>query len=206
MRRREREANPVDRMLVGLGNVGSKYAATRHNIGFRVAAEVARRIDAGPSRRRFEAEYREATLGAKRTVIACPTTMMNNSVYAVAQLGRWYKLEPSEILVIYDELDLPFGTIRLRPGGGPGGHNGVRSVIEQLGTQDFPRLRVGIGRPTSGTTVSFVLSRFREEEQPYVDEIVSLAADAAMHWSEHGVESAMNAYNRESVEVNARGV
>lgn len=202
MQRHEREANPVDRMVVGLGNVPlSRYGETRHNIGFKVAGEIARRVDAGPPRKRFSAEYREATLGGKRVVIAFPTTMMNNSGVAVAQLSRWYKLAPADILVVYDELDLPFGTIRMRPGGGPGGHNGVRSVIQQLGTQDFPRLRVGIGRPTSGTTTNYVLSRFRQEEQPYVDKIIALAADAAMHWIVHGIDSAMNTFNRETVEV-----
>lgn len=192
----------MDRMVVGLGNVPiSRYGETRHNIGFKVASEIARRLDAGPSRKRFSAEFREANLGGMRVVIACPTTMMNNSGVAVSQLARWYKLKPDQILIVYDELDLPFGTIRLRPGGGPGGHNGVRSVIQQLGTQNFPRLRVGIGRPTSGTTTNYVLSRFRQEEQPFVEQIVALAADAAMHWIEHGIDSAMNTYNRETVEV-----
>jgi peptidyl-tRNA hydrolase, PTH1 family len=203
IQKQERKSHPLDRLVVGLGNTGSKYASTRHNIGFVIAAEVARRLDAQPSRQRFEAEIREAALAGKRIALACPTTMMNSSGYAVSQLSRWYKLKPEEILIVYDELDLPFGTIRMRPGGGPGGHNGVRSVIEQLGTTGFVRLRVGIGRPTSGSTVNFVLSGFREEEQAFVKEIVALAADAVLHWLEHGADSAMNAFNRESINVRA---
>ncbi len=203
IQKQERQSHPVDRLVVGLGNTGSKYAATRHNTGFLIASEVARRLDAQAARHRFEAEIRTATSGARQIALACPTTMMNNSGFAVSQLGRWYKLKPQHILVVYDELDLPFGTIRMRPGGGAGGHNGIRSVIDLLGTSDFPRLRVGIGRPTSGSTVSYVLSRFREEEQPFVKDIVALAADAVVHWLEHGTDSAMNTFNRESVETRA---
>jgi PTH1 family peptidyl-tRNA hydrolase len=203
VQKHDRQSHPVHRLVVGLGNTGSKYAATRHNIGFAVAAEVARRLEAQPGRNRFEAEIREASTNGMRVALACPTTMMNNSGYAVAQLCRWYKLKAEQVLVVYDELDLPFGTIRMRPRGGAGGHNGIRSVIDQLGTQDFPRLRIGIGRPTSGSTVSYVLSRFREEEQPFVKDIVALSADAVIHWLEHSTESAMNAFNRESVEVRA---
>jgi peptidyl-tRNA hydrolase, PTH1 family len=203
IQKQERQAHPVDRLVVGLGNTGSKYAATRHNIGFVIVAELASRLDAQTGRNRFEAEIREASIDGMRVALACPTTMMNNSGYAVTQLCRWYKLKPEHVLIVYDELDLPFGTIRMRPRGGAGGHNGVRSVIDQLGTQEFPRLRVGVGRPTSGSTVSYVLSRFREEEQPFVKDIVALSSDAVIHWLKHGTESAMNAFNRESVVVRA---
>ncbi len=191
----------ADRIIVGLGNVGSRYVGTRHNIGFGVAHEVARRCHGQISRRRFDAAIIEARLDELGLVIGCPTTMMNLSGFSVAQLCRWYRTELDNLLVIYDELDLPFGTIRLRPGGGAGGHNGVQSVIDQLGSNEFARLRIGIGRPTSGTTTNHVLSKFRAEEQAHLDQIVELSADAAIHWARHGIMSAMNEFNRESVGI-----
>lgn len=200
-RKHEEEVVVASRMVVGLGNVGSKYAGTRHNIGFAVVDELAKRYQAAPPRSRFDARIQEVHLDAGRTVLAAPTTMMNNSGHAVAQLANWYKVAPDQILVVHDELDLPFGKMRLRPAGGAGGHNGVRSIIEQLGSNEFNRLRIGIGRPTSGSTVSYVLSRFSVEQREFVPEIVGLAADAADHWVRHGLDSAMNEYNRREVET-----
>ncbi len=202
-RTHEEEATVAARMVVGLGNVGSKYTGTRHNIGFAVIDELARRRRAGSARNRFDARIQEVGVGDERVVLAAPTTMMNNSGYAIAQLANWYKLPPESILVVYDELDLPFGKLRLRPSGGPGGHNGVRSVIDQLGTKDFCRLRIGIGRPTSGSTISYVLSRFSVAQREVVPEIVQLAADAVEHWLDHGLDAAMNEYNRREVEIRA---
>ncbi|MEZ4520041.1 MAG: aminoacyl-tRNA hydrolase [Thermomicrobiales bacterium] len=190
-------------MIVGLGNVGSKYAGTRHNLGFEVIDELAKRSHAGAPRNRFDARIHETNFGGTRVVLAAPTTMMNNSGFAVAQLIRWYKLPPEKLLVIYDELDIPFGKMRLRPSGGAGGHNGIKSIIEQLGTADFPRVRVGVGRPTSGSTIGFLLSRFSTEERGYLPEIVSLAADAAECWVESGIDEAMNRFNTRSVAVEA---
>jgi PTH1 family peptidyl-tRNA hydrolase len=191
----------VDRMIVGLGNPGSKYASTRHNLGFAVVGEIARRCTPHSERRRFEAIIVEVTIDGRRVALVCPQTMMNNSGYAVAQIARWYRLAPADLLVVHDELDLPFGRIRVRPGGGPGGHNGVRSIIEQLGTSGFPRVRIGIGRPSSGSTVSHVLSRFRREEEERVPEIVKLAVDAAVHWATEGLDAAMNQFNRPELRI-----
>lgn len=197
------DGNPatVGGLIVGLGNPGPKYAATRHNLGFMTMDEISRRHPPQTERRRFEAVIREFPLGDERKALACPLTMMNNSGYAVSQVMRWYRLRPADVLVVYDELDLAFGRIRIRPGGGPGGHNGVRSIIDQLGTSEFPRLRIGVGRPTSGSTVSYVLSRFRREEQERVPEIVELAADAALRWATDGLDTAMNEFNRRQIAV-----
>lgn len=205
-RNQQEEDVVASRMVVGLGNVGSKYAGTRHNIGFAVVDELARRHQAGTPRHRFDARIQDVTIGSERVVLAAPTTMMNNSGHAVSQLANWYKLEPEEILVVYDELDLPFGKMRLRPSGGAGGHNGIKSVIEQLGSPDFNRLRIGIGRPTSGSTVSYVLSRFSVQQRAFVPEIVELAADAAEHWLRHGLDAAMNEYNRREIETRQESV
>jgi PTH1 family peptidyl-tRNA hydrolase len=188
-------------MIVGLGNIGAKYEGTRHNLGFEVVGELARRFGTGNPRNRFDARIEEAIIGGTKVILAAPTTMMNNSGFAVSQLARWYKLPAEDILIVYDELDLPFGKIRLRPSGGPGGHNGVRSVIDQLGTTDFPRVRIGVGRPTSGSTIGFLLTRFSVEERPYVPEIVSLAADASECWVRSDIEASMNEFNTRSVDV-----
>src|SRR5690606_28510133 len=130
-----------------------------------------------------------------------PLTMMNDSGRAISQFKRWYKVENRDILVIYDDLDLAFGRVRLRPGGGAGGHTGVSSTIRALGGQDFPRLRIGIGRPISGSTVSYVLSHFRREEQEELPAIIDYAADAAISWLRDGLDTAMNTYNRRESEA-----
>jgi PTH1 family peptidyl-tRNA hydrolase len=121
---------------------------------------------------------------------------MNDSGLAVAQIARWYKLPLDRLLVVYDELDLPFGQIRLRPGGSAGGHKGVASVIEQLGSQQFPRLRVGIGRPAGGSTVPYVLSPFSDTERRELSAVLDRAADAALVWLREGTVVAMNQFNR----------
>lgn len=187
-------------IIVGLGNPGSKYESTRHNIGFRVVDELARRLPAGRERSRFNAsllEIQDGTVGD--LVLVKPMTMMNLSGNAVSQVQKWFKVPPENLLLVYDDLDLALGKVRLRPGGGAGGHNGVQSVIEQLGTSDFPRLRVGIGRPTHGSTVNYVLSQFRPEERELAGQVVEWAADAALVWVRDGIDDAMNTYNRRTV-------
>ncbi|CAN5672411.1 aminoacyl-tRNA hydrolase [soil metagenome] len=198
----ERPAN-ASRLVFGLGNVGSKYVGTRHNLGFEVVDELARRENAGSPRNRFDAQIFEISRDSTRVVLAAPTTMMNLSGHAVSQLARWYKMPPSDILVVYDELDIPLGKIRLRHSGGPGGHNGVKSVIDQLGTTEFPRLRIGVGRPRTGSTIGFLLSRFSADERRYVPEIVSLAADATECWIDEGIDTAMNRFNTREVAIQA---
>ncbi len=201
IRRHEEPDLVVSRLIVGLGNVGAKYSGTRHNLGFEVVDLLASRNNASASRTRFDARIREIIIGGEKVVLAAPTTMMNNSGHAVAQLANWYKLPANKILVVFDEMDIAFGNIRLRPNGGSGGHNGVRSVIEQLGTNDFHRLRIGVGRPTSGSTIGFLLSRFSVEQRRFVPDIVSLAADASESWVRFGMDATMNEYNTRSVDT-----
>jgi len=199
---RQREPDVVaSKLIVGLGNVGSKYAATRHNLGFEVVDVLARRLNATAPRSRFDARVQEVLVDGEKVVLAAPTTMMNNSGHAVAQLANWHRILPDNILVIYDEMDIAFGKLRLRPSGGAGGHNGVQSVIDQLGRDDFQRLRIGVGRPATGSTISYLLSRFSVEQRQYVPELVALAADAAEHWLSHGLDAAMNEFNRREVDI-----
>lgn len=194
------ESSGQPRLIVGLGNPGGKYAATRHNIGFRIVDQISDRLPGGRERSRFDAAlYEIHDAGAGNLVLVKPMTMMNLSGRAVAQIQRWYGVPARHILLIYDDLDLALGRIRIRPGGGAGGHNGVQSVIEELKTSEFPRIRVGIGRPTQGSTVNYVLSHFRTEEQETVDRVISMAADAALTWARSGIDEAMNAYNRRDV-------
>jgi PTH1 family peptidyl-tRNA hydrolase len=183
-------------MIVGLGNPGAKYNATRHNAGFMVVDQLTASTT-GNSRERFQAAILETPYEDETLVFVKPLTFMNNSGLAVSQAARWYKTRPDRILIIYDDLDLPFGSIRIRGQGSAGGHNGLASVIDQMGTNAIPRLRVGIGRPTSGTTVNYVLSRFSSSEREDFPRIVDVASEAAMAWLREGLEPAMNTYNRQ---------
>ena len=197
-----RNSPPEDRittLIVGLGNPGKRYTDTRHNLGFMVADELARRLPTGNQRERFQAEYLELERAGQRVIVAKPLTYMNNSGQAVAQLMRWYKIPSERLLVIYDELDLAFGRIRLRASGSAAGHNGMESVIRSLGTDDFARIRIGIGRPATGSTIDYVLSRFTATERAELPELIALSADTAMAWLDVGVERAMNEYNRRTV-------
>lgn len=195
----------ASRLIVGLGNPGSKYAGSRHNVGFMTIDTLARKLPEGRERQRFESVIAECDVDGSRVILAKPLTMMNNSGHAVRQILRWYDVEPQDMLVIYDELDLPFGRIRLRPGGGSGGHNGLQSIIDQIGGTEFPRLRIGIGRPTSGSTVSYVLSCFRPEERAMLPELLDLASDAAETWLWSGVDAAMNEFNRREIKARQDG-
>lgn len=209
-RTKQRDA-PLDGevyVVVGLGNPGRRYRSTRHNLGFMVLDRLYDRLPVGTTRSRFQAEYVETVYEGKRVVLVKPQTFMNRSGEAVGQIVRWYKAPLDHLLIIYDELDLPFGVIRLRPGGGAGGHNGVASVIQHLNSQDVPRLRVGIDRPRAGSTVPYVLSTFTEDERRLVPAVIDRAADAAISWIDVGMTSAMNEHNRrthENTKVDAAG-
>jgi PTH1 family peptidyl-tRNA hydrolase len=199
-RNREQEApnaahGPVA-MIVGLGNPGRRYQATRHNAGFMVVDRIHDLLPPGSVRARFQADFFETQDGNQRVVLVKPQTFMNESGIAVGQLARWYKVPASRILVVYDDLDLPFGTLRIRAGGSAGGHNGVASTIAHLRSQDFPRLRVGIGRPRSGSTVPYVLSAFSAVEKRELPGVLDRAAEAALTWLREGVTVAMNVHNR----------
>ena len=168
-------------LIVGLGNPGQKYAANRHNVGFQCVDELA--VRHGLSWRqvmRFKSSLADGRIGAHRVLLVKPLTFMNDSGAAVGPLARYYKVPPERILIIYDDLDLPLGRLRLRPGGSSGGHNGINSLIAHLNTQEFPRLRIGIGRPTYGDPIDYVLGDFDRDQEPVirtareqVDEIVA---------------------------------
>lgn len=185
------------KLLVGLGNPGAQYETTRHNVGWmaldRLAAEHRLTFKTD---RRFRADVAEMTLPetGEKVILAKPLTYMNLSGESVGALMRFYKMEPADVLVVYDEMALPLGQIRVRRGGSAAGHNGIKSLIAHLGTQDFPRVRIGVGAPT-GNAIGHVLGTFRKEEWPEVHDAITLALAAAVMVLRDGVEAAMNRYN-----------
>ncbi len=189
------QAEPVEKLIVGLGNPGRQYARNRHNVGFQCLDRLAQIHGLSFAQRRARASLASGKIADARVVLAKPLTYMNLSGQAVGQLVRFYKLPLAHLLVIYDDLDLPLGTIRLRPEGGSGGLKGMRSVIEALGSQNFPRLRVGIGRPPDNEAVSYVLSDFTTEEQSALESVYEKVVAAVELFLREGIEAAMNAYN-----------
>lgn len=183
-------------LVVGLGNPGAQYRDSRHNLGFMVVDELGRRAGAGSPRAKLGAELADAKLDGVATLLCKPQEYMNVSGESVAQVARFFKIPPADVLVIHDELDLPFSRLKLAAGGGPGGHNGVRSIIERLGTNDFPRLRVGIGRPPAPMDpAAYVLQDFDPAEAHALPALLATAADAATAVVTGGLASAMNKFN-----------
>lgn len=165
------------RLIVGLGNPGPRYADNRHNIGFLAVDEIVRRYSFGPIRTKFHGAIAEGTIGTEKVVCLCPTTFMNDSGRAVQAAQQFYKLDTSDIIVIHDEIDLPLGKVRVKRGGGAGGHNGLRSIDAHIGP-DYWRIRLGVGHPGVKEMVkNFVLMDFGKEERKLVDEINAVCAE-----------------------------
>ena len=183
------------KIVVGLGNPGREYAATRHNLGFMVVDELARRHAVGERRNRFRSDLVEAFDEGEKIVLLKPRTYMNLSGSAVREAVSWYKTHLDQLLVVVDDIDLPFGSVRLRAKGGSGGHNGLKSIIAELGMDTFPRLRIGIGRGLGHATHQ-VLSRFTSEEERVLPSLLEAAADCVLEWERHGITNAMNRCNR----------
>lgn len=202
------QAVVMPRLIVGLGNPGAKYDRTRHNVGFEIIDAFAKSYPSVSlvENKRFQGIAGEFRNGCDRTVLLKPLTFMNNSGRAVRAVLDWYKLAPSSVLVVYDDMDLPVGKLRLRLSGGAGGHNGMKSIISHLGTKEFPRLRIGIGSTDKGdepdqAVVSHVLGRFAPDDRKYVDAVIPIAVDAIDLSLRKGVERSMNLYNGREVEL-----
>lgn len=184
------------KLIVGLGNPGRKYAGTRHNIGFEVLAEIARRTSADKPKARFDGELTETQLEGQRVLLLWPLTYMNNSGGCVQPTRDFYKVANEDLLVVCDDVSLPTGKLRLRAKGSSGGQNGLKDIIRRLGTEEFPRLRIGIGtQPPGWELADYVLSKFTKDEEPAVAEALGKAADAAAEWVRGGISAAMNKYN-----------
>jgi PTH1 family peptidyl-tRNA hydrolase len=187
------ESIPQIRLVAGLGNLGPEYAATRHNIGFMVADQLAAQFGAS-----WEKSRKWDALLAKcgDVFLAKPTSYMNRSGYPLVAISQFYKIKPPQVLVVLDVMALPLGRLRLRVGGGSGGHNGLESVIMQFGTEEIPRLRIGIGGAPPEGSVDYVLSRFLEEEKPIVRSTIDRAVEAVKCAIDNDLISAMNIFNK----------
>ena len=195
--RRSREERPTA-LIVGLGNPGQRYRQTRHNVGFQVIEEAARRHGIAIRQTQCRARIGTGRIGAATIALARPMTFMNDSGAAIGPLMKHFRLEPARVLVVYDDLDLPLGRLRLRPGGSAGGHRGVKSIIAALGSDGFPRVRIGIGRPAHGDAIDKVLSEFSRDEAPLIAAAIGRAADVVECWLAEGVEAAMNRFNADA--------
>ena len=193
--RRGDTASTLDLLVVGLGNPGREHERDRHNVGWMVADELARRMD-GRWRAKFSGQLAEVRLDALRLALLKPETFMNDSGRSVAAATRFFKVEPESLLVVHDDVDLEPGRLQARAGGGLAGHNGLRSLAQALGTQEFLRLRIGVGRPGRGdprSVADYVLSPFELEEE--VGALVSRAADAVETVARDGIEPAQQRFN-----------
>lgn len=183
--------------IIGLGNPGRKYKNTRHNIGFNVIEELLSRHNWKLNKSKFKGQYTIEQYRGEKALLLQPQTFMNLSGEAIKPLIDYYQIEIDNILVVYDDLDLPIGKIRLRKKGGHGGHNGIRSTIDHLGTKDFKRLRIGVGRPNKPIpVVDYVLGSFSRDQQEDAKLGIQLAADACEVWLIHSFTDVMNEYNR----------
>ncbi|WP_284140751.1 MULTISPECIES: aminoacyl-tRNA hydrolase [unclassified Virgibacillus] len=183
--------------IVGLGNPGRKYEATRHNIGFMVVDELLKRHQWSLNKEKFSGKFAMEQLLDEKVILLKPETYMNLSGASIRPLSDYFGIAPQDVVVIYDDLDLPPGKIRLRQKGGHGGHNGIRSTIDHLGTKEFNRIRIGIGRPTTPIpVVDYVLGKFTKAEQDEVEASIQLAADACESWMERPFLEVMNEFNK----------
>jgi PTH1 family peptidyl-tRNA hydrolase len=184
-------------LIVGLGNPGTKYEHTRHNVGFDIVEVLSQKLNLPVNRMRCQAMVGEGTYEGQRIALCRPQTFMNLSGQSVQALMHWYKVTPENLLVIFDDVDLPPGKLRVRPSGGPGTHNGMRSIVGEIGSEAFPRIRVGIGdKPEGWELADWVLSHYAtKEERQVAFDAYMLAADAALCFVKEGVEATMRNFN-----------
>lgn len=184
------------KIIVGLGNPGNEYAKTRHNVGFMMVDALADHLNISLWKDKFNAKIAEGRIGTEKILLVKPQTYMNNSGEAVGPLMRWYKVAPEDIFVAHDDMDIPAGTIRIRKKGSSGGHNGIKSLIAHIGSENFARIRLGIGRPLAGwTVVNHVLAPFPAEDKVEVDKAIKYLIPAIECMVTDSVDKAMNKYN-----------
>lgn len=181
-------------IIAGLGNPGSKYENTRHNMGFKAIDAMASEFGIDMNRAKFKGLIGEGRIGSEKVILLKPQTYMNLSGQSVREIMNFYKIPEENLIVIYDDFDLPIGSIRVRKSGGPGTHNGMKSVVQELGSRKFPRVRVGIGS-SDGSTIQFVIGKVGKDEQQILNEAAEAAASAAADIIRIGIENAMNIHN-----------
>lgn len=184
------------KVIAGLGNPGSEYAVTKHNVGFMFINALAKNLGAAIWKSTFEAEVAEVRIGFEKVLLVKPMTYMNDSGRSLGALLSWYKLAPEDLIVIHDDMDIPVGTIRIRKKGSAGGHNGIKSILTHVNDEHFSRIRIGIGRPAlHWTVVDHVLAPFSVEDAPKIEEAIDYLIPAAKCIVTDGVDMAMNRYN-----------
>ncbi|MBQ7656465.1 MAG: aminoacyl-tRNA hydrolase [Clostridia bacterium] len=188
--------------IVGLGNPGEKYEHTRHNVGYDVISIIAAKLNTPIKKLKFQGTIGETVYQGEKLALIKPQTFMNLSGLTVQEAMNWYKLEPKDVLILVDDIDLPFGQVRVRAKGGPGTHNGLRHIVQCTGSGDFPRIRVGVGAPPPEWDLAdWVLSKFQtEEERKIAYDAYMTAADAALCWAAEGIDTAMNRFNKRHAE------
>ncbi len=184
-------------LIVGLGNPGRDYVGTRHNVGFEALDVIASKYDIKLNKEKFRAVYGEGRIGGERVILAKPQTFMNLSGESVREIMSWYKIAPENLIVIYDDISLEVGTLRIRPKGSAGGHNGVKNIIYQLSTDIFPRIKIGIGAPKTPEyeLIDYVLGKFQKEEVDILIKVAIKVAEAVEVIIENGTELAMSKFN-----------
>ncbi|MDP4181012.1 MAG: aminoacyl-tRNA hydrolase [Bacillota bacterium] len=184
-------------IIAGLGNPGNKYDNTRHNVGFDAVDMLANLYNISISKVKYKALIGEGSIEGERVILVKPQTFMNLSGESIREIIEWYKIPISNIIILFDDIDLPLGKIRVRPKGSSGTHNGMRSILYQIQSDEFPRVRIGIGRPPEGWELAnFVLSKFTTEDRKIVNESIKNAAEAAVAIINSGADTAMNKYNK----------
>ena len=184
------------KIIAGLGNPGVEYAKNRHNVGWMMVDALAEALGAEPWKEKEKGLVAEARIGTEKVLLVKPQTYMNNSGECIGPLMRWYKLEPQDLIVCHDDMDIPAGTIRIRKKGSAGGHNGIKSTIAHVGDENFGRVRIGVGRPLPGwTVVNHVLANFPEEDVPKIQEAIKYLVPAIECMVTESIDNAMNKYN-----------
>ncbi len=187
------------KLIIGIGNPGKKHYNNRHNVGFMILDLLANELGFEFTRRQFKALVTDGSFNGSKLILAKPQTFMNHSGRSVGSLTRFYRIPYSDMLVVYDDLDLPPGTMQLRPAGGSAGHNGMRSIFDNLGTQAFPRLRIGIGRPPGRMDpADYVLQDFNSDDQPLLEIALKRAVDCVRLYIHEGIQAAMTKFNSPS--------
>ena len=183
------------KIIIGLGNIGREYENTRHNAGFMAIDKLAQMLEMDFNQEKFSAYFAKKKIDGEDIILLKPTTYMNNSGIALRQCMDFYKVSSEDILVLYDDMDMPVGKLRLRQKGSAGGHNGIKNIILHTGSQNFNRIRVGIDRSKYIKVVDYVLSRFTKDEQDAINQGIENASDAVIDYLDHGFNHAMNRFN-----------
>ena len=182
--------------IIGLGNPGMKYAGTRHNIGFDAVTAIADKYNLSINNKKFKGVYADGHIAGEKVLLVQPQTYMNLSGECVREVADFYKLNPDEIIIICDDINLDVGRLRIRKKGSSGGHNGLKNIIAHLGTEEFPRIRVGVGEKTEGWDLAdYVLARFDKDSEPVIREALANVVGAVETWISEGIDAAMNRFN-----------